>query len=73
MWMLILPYLLPVAVRLIGMAFERKLLNDEARRSYLNFVQAMMKSGNTSEKSRQTFKRLHLKLVEMEKGNVTRL
>lgn len=62
MWSLILPIILPAAIKLIAFFYDKKVLSDNQRQAFLDFVQAMATEENESKVSHQKFKELHDKL-----------
>lgn len=62
----ILPMILPSALKLIAFLYDQKVLTDQQRKTFLDFIQAMSEEQNESRVSRDVFKKLHDKLKDQK-------
>lgn len=62
MFALLLPALLPLAIKLIGYAVEKHYLGIEQQKAFMDFILSMASHPNSSKDSRDQFAKLHIKL-----------
>lgn len=60
----ILTALLPLAIKLIALAIEKRMLSIEQKKAFLDFVLSMSQGENSSKKYKDEFNKLHSKLKE---------